>query len=173
MLKAAWTDQAFQGASDCLQVFGGHGYVREWGIEQIVRDSRVAMIYEGTNEIQAQDLLFRKVLADEGRALSGLLEGLEADLEGDASAAGARARTGLATLSDLLDALRTSGATASENLHAVAGDFLRVAALALMSWAWARLVRADAPGNGATAFERWVWPELSMRHGMVRQALIA
>ena len=173
VLKAAWTDQAFQGASDCLQVFGGHGYVREWGIEQVVRDSRVAMIYEGTNEIQAQDLLFRKVLADEGRALSGLLEGLEADLEGDASAAGARARTGLAKLSDLLDALRTSGATASENLHAVAGDFLRVAALALMSWAWARLVRADAPGNGATAFERWVWPELSMRHGMVRQALIA
>jgi hypothetical protein len=171
VLKAGWTEQAFHGASDCLQVFGGHGYVREWGIEQIVRDSRVAMIYEGTNEIQAQDLLFRKVLADEGRALSGLLKALEADLEGDASAAGSRARTGLAQLRDLLDVLRSSGDAAIANLHAVAGDFLRVAALVLMSWAWALLVRADAPGNGAAAFERWVWPELSMRHGMVRQAL--
>ena len=66
VLKSAWTHQAFHGASECLQVFGGHGYVREWGIEQIVRDSRVAMIYEGTNEIQAIDLLVRKVLADGG-----------------------------------------------------------------------------------------------------------
>jgi alkylation response protein AidB-like acyl-CoA dehydrogenase len=67
VLKAAWTHQAFYGASECLQVFGGHGYVREWGIEQIVRDARVSMIYEGTNEIQAIDLLVRKVLADGGR----------------------------------------------------------------------------------------------------------
>jgi alkylation response protein AidB-like acyl-CoA dehydrogenase len=66
--EGAFTHQAFHGASDCLQVFGGHGYVREWGIEQIVRDARVAMIYEGTNEIQAIDLLVRKVLADGGQA---------------------------------------------------------------------------------------------------------
>jgi alkylation response protein AidB-like acyl-CoA dehydrogenase len=55
-MKSVFTHQAFHGGSDCLQVFGGHGYVREWGIEQIVRDARVAMIYEGTNEIQAIDL---------------------------------------------------------------------------------------------------------------------
>ena len=70
VLKAAMTEQAFHGASECLQVFGGHGYVREWGIEQVVRDARVSMIYEGTNEIQAIDLLVRKVLADGGSGLS-------------------------------------------------------------------------------------------------------
>jgi len=70
VLKSAFTDQAFHGGSDCLQVFGGHGYVREWGIEQVLRDSRIAMIYEGTNEIQAIDLLVRKVLGDQGRALA-------------------------------------------------------------------------------------------------------
>jgi len=69
VLKAAWTRQGFLGASECLQVFGGHGYVREWGIEQIVRDARITMIYEGTNEIQAIDLLVRKVLPDGGVAL--------------------------------------------------------------------------------------------------------
>jgi alkylation response protein AidB-like acyl-CoA dehydrogenase len=62
VLKSAFTEQAFHGGSDCLQVFGGHGYVREWGIEQVLRDARIAMIYEGTNEIQAIDLLVRKVV---------------------------------------------------------------------------------------------------------------
>jgi len=73
VLKAAWTHQACYGASECLQVFGGHGYVREWGIEQIVRDARVSMIYEGTNEIQAIDLLVRKVLADGAAGLTTLI----------------------------------------------------------------------------------------------------
>ena len=80
VLKAGWTDQAFHGSSDCLQVFGGHGYVREWGIEQIVRDSRVAMIYEGTNEIQAIDLLVRKTLPDGAAALNAWLDDLAADV---------------------------------------------------------------------------------------------
>ncbi|MEK9813033.1 MAG: acyl-CoA dehydrogenase family protein, partial [Bordetella sp.] len=80
VLKAAWTEQAFVGASACLQVFGGHGYVREWGIEQIVRDSRVSMIYEGTNEIQANDLLLRKVLGDGGQQYQNLLNKLLQDL---------------------------------------------------------------------------------------------
>src|SRR5574343_1211170 len=60
IMKSVFTHQAFHGGSDCLQVFGGHGYVREWGIEQHIRDARVAMIYEGTNEIQAIDLLVPK-----------------------------------------------------------------------------------------------------------------
>ena len=71
MLKALGTEQGFAGASRLLQVFGGHGYVKEWGIEQIVRDARVTLIYEGTNEIQAIDLLVRKVLPDGGAGLAG------------------------------------------------------------------------------------------------------
>jgi alkylation response protein AidB-like acyl-CoA dehydrogenase len=173
VLKASWTDQAFHGASDCLQVFGGHGYVREWGIEQIVRDSRVAMIYEGTNEIQAQDLLFRKVLPDRGEALRQLIDALAQDLTGPADPAADRARAGLAQLDELLDAIRTHATDNVENLYPVAGDFLRVTTLALMGWAWARLVRAGAAGPGSAAFARWVWPELQMRDAMVRQALTA
>jgi alkylation response protein AidB-like acyl-CoA dehydrogenase len=171
VLKASWTDQAFHGGSDCLQVFGGHGYVREWGIEQIVRDSRVAMIYEGTNEIQAQDLLFRKVLADQGAALLGMLAELEQDLAPLDSAAATRACSGLAQLRDLVQALQAGGPALAGRLYPVAGDFLRVVTLVLMAWAWARLQAAAAPGNGAQAFARWVWPELAMRIGMVRQAI--
>src|SRR3546814_9187473 len=53
-----------------MQVFGGHGYIHEWGVEQLARDARINMIYEGTNGIQALDLLGRKVLADGGAKLS-------------------------------------------------------------------------------------------------------
>lgn len=173
VLKASWTDQAFHGSSDCLQVFGGHGYVREWGVEQIVRDSRVAMIYEGTNEIQAQDLLFRKVLSDQGRGLDALLNGLQADLQGDNAASVQRTQEGFARLRDLLAAIESSGAAAPEKLYPVAGDFLRVMTIALMAWAWSRLDAAGAPGNGGQAFVRWVWPELTMRRDMVLEALKA
>ena len=66
--KAFFTDQAFINCNLGLQVFGGHGYVREWGMEQLVRDVRITQIYEGTNGIQSMDLLSRKILADDGRA---------------------------------------------------------------------------------------------------------
>lgn len=65
VVKSLFTERGFELASNALQVFGGYGYIHEYGIEQIVRDSRVAMIYEGTNQLQAMDLLQRKVLASE------------------------------------------------------------------------------------------------------------
>jgi alkylation response protein AidB-like acyl-CoA dehydrogenase len=70
VVKAFITDNAFETTNLCLQVFGGHGYICEWGMEQYVRDARINMIYEGTNGIQALDLLGRKVLADKGEKLS-------------------------------------------------------------------------------------------------------
>ncbi len=171
VLKAAWTDQAFHGASDCLQVFGGHGYVREWGIEQVVRDARVAMIYEGTNEIQAQDLLFRKVLGDQGQALSALLAALEADPIGHDTLAAQRLRDGCAHLRSLLPGICTP--EQALRLYPVAGDFLRLVALTLMAWAWVRLeaARPAGPSPGSAAFARWVWPEAAMRHTLLLQAL--
>ena len=73
VVKAFLTDQGFESCVIGQQVFGGHGYVREWGQEQWVRDARIAQIYEGTNGIQAQDLVKRKVMADRGEALTSLL----------------------------------------------------------------------------------------------------
>jgi alkylation response protein AidB-like acyl-CoA dehydrogenase len=173
VLKAAWTEQAFHGASDCLQVFGGHGYLREWGIEQIVRDSRIAMIYEGTNEIQAIDLLFRKVLADRGLGLIALLDRLLAESSLLDSPASRRAISATDTLRELAHGLALADEAVVEKLYPVASDFLRVVALTLLAWAWARL---DASGDarvkdGSEAFARWVFPELAMRRAMVQAAL--
>jgi alkylation response protein AidB-like acyl-CoA dehydrogenase len=173
VLKAACTHQAFHGASECLQVFGGHGYVREWGIEQIVRDARVTMIYEGTNEIQAIDLLVRKVLPDGGAGMSGVLLELRDTL--DAS------READADVQRRLAQLRYLGTTVAMAAHAnpvlpyeVADDYLRVTMLTMMAWAWAR-IEAVAPQHAghacsATAFRRWVLPEFEMRLGIVKKA---
>ncbi|WP_093438500.1 acyl-CoA dehydrogenase family protein [Variovorax sp. 770b2] len=174
VLKAACTHQAFHGASECLQVFGGHGYVREWGIEQVVRDARVTMIYEGTNEIQAIDLLVRKVLPDGGAAMSAVLLELRDTL--DAS------READADVQRRLAQLRYLGTTIAMSAHAdpvlpyeVADDYLRVVMLTMMAWAWAR-IEATAGGastervRAAAAFRRWVLPEFEMRLGIVKRA---
>jgi alkylation response protein AidB-like acyl-CoA dehydrogenase len=70
VIKAFITDNAFTATNEGLQVFGGHGYISEWGMEQFVRDARINMIYEGTNTIQALDLLGRKVLGDMGKSIN-------------------------------------------------------------------------------------------------------
>ncbi len=68
VMKGVFTDRGFENAVACQQVFGGHGYISEWGMEQFVRDARIAQIYEGTNGIQALDLVGRKLGANGGRA---------------------------------------------------------------------------------------------------------
>ena len=176
VLKSACTHQAFHGGSDCLQVFGGHGYVREWGIEQHVRDARVAMIYEGTNEIQAIDLLVRKVLADGGAGLCALLDHACADLGSGALAAPVSA------CFDRLQALTRAlaGACAHDATLAywVADDYLRAVAIALLGWAGVRLEAAadTAPEpqrwRAATqALGHWVLPEFDMRCAIIDQRL--
>ncbi len=69
IIKAFLTDNGWTATSHCMQVFGGHGFISEWGMEQYVRDARINMIYEGTNTIQSLDLLGRKILGDNGAKL--------------------------------------------------------------------------------------------------------
>ena len=69
IIKAFMTDNAWLATSHCLQVYGGHGFIKEWGMEQYVRDARINMIYEGTNTVQSLDLLGRKILGDNGAKL--------------------------------------------------------------------------------------------------------
>ncbi|MDO9279031.1 MAG: acyl-CoA dehydrogenase family protein [Polaromonas sp.] len=166
VLKAAWTAQAFKGSSDCLQVFGGHGYVREWGIEQIVRDSRVTMIYEGTNEIQAIDLLVRKVLPDGGVGLFEFFQtlSLELDLQNPESA---QLLSRINELKELTSLLANKAKAEIELPYWVADDYLRAIALLLLDWAWLQIKQA-APTNPADPANelsgRWTEPASALRH---------
>jgi alkylation response protein AidB-like acyl-CoA dehydrogenase len=174
VLKAALTDQAFHGASECLQVFGGHGYIREWGIEQIVRDSRVAMIYEGTNEIQAIDLLARKVLPDGGAALSDMLLDLRQDLDA-AQPDHADVLRCLAELRYATTGLAHAARHDAQLPYWIAGDYLRAVALVLLAWAATRIdaaaPRAANPARwlrATQALRRWVLPEFALRLALVK-----
>jgi len=167
VLKAAWTNQGFHGASACLQVFGGHGYVREWGIEQIVRDARVTMIYEGTNEIQAIDLLLRKVLPDAGAALATLFEQLAAE-----QPLPPEVRQRFEQLRSLVARLARAAAYRTDLPYWVADDFLQAVALALLGWAGARI------GSGlpqwhttAHALKTWVLPAFTLHLQIIEQQL--
>jgi alkylation response protein AidB-like acyl-CoA dehydrogenase len=172
ILKAAFTEQAFHGSSACLQVFGGHGYIKEWGIEQIVRDSRVAMIYEGTNEIQAIDLLVRKVLADRGAGLAVLLSELEAELD-DCRPADTDVLRRFAELRHLTGQLAEAAIQNPALPFEAADDYLRACALALLAWAWSR-IEAAAPAamprwsEGAAALRVRVLPEFDMRMNIMQ-----
>lgn len=148
--KAFFTDNGHRGADEALQVWGGYGYVHEYGIEQTVRDSRIAMIYEGTNEIQAIDLLVRKVRGDGGAALA-LLLGL---LDDEAAACGetpalaefaAALRVQTAAARAAVAALGSAAPTDTEYPLRVADDFLRAMGLTLLAWAWARSARTALP----------------------------
>ncbi|WP_342131429.1 acyl-CoA dehydrogenase family protein [Hydrogenophaga sp. OTU3427] len=170
VLKSAFTEQAFSGASECLQVFGGHGYVREWGIEQIVRDARVSMIYEGTNEIQAIDLLLRKVLPDGGASLQALLDDLSHNLGTGAQDTALRQR--IIQLRELTQAVVLAAPREDTLAHEVAGDYLRATALVLLQWAGHQIERAapaddDRWSRPAQALRQRVLPEFAMREQMV------
>ena len=173
VLKAACTQQAFEGASACLQVFGGHGYVREWGIEQVLRDARVTMIYEGTNEIQAIDLVVRKLLPDGGAGMASLLIELRDELDASREF-DAEVQRRFAQLRYLGTTIALAAQRDPALAYEVADDYLRVVALALLAWAWARIghtapetARWMAP---AAAFRRFLLPEFEMRLGMVKRA---
>ncbi len=140
VLKAFLTDQGFAIASDALQVFGGHGYIHETGIEQCLRDSRIAMIYEGTNQIQAIDLLVRKVAADGGRRFEAWLDDLRAASPADGVLAGL-VHGGIEALRSETRALLVDARDDAELPYRVADDFLRATGQLLIAHAWAR---ADA-----------------------------
>lgn len=167
VLKALCTDQGFAGASRCLQVFGGHGYVKEWGIEQIVRDARVTMIYEGTNEIQAIDLLARKVLPDGGAALAGVLDTLASGFDAG-HLADAAVLSRFAAVRDATRELVAASAVSPTLPYEAADDYLRAVGLALFAWAW-HAIEGKADANdprwnaAAAAAHLRILPEFEMR----------
>jgi len=135
------------------------------------------MIYEGTNEIQAIDLLVRKVLADGGTGMNALLDTIASDLPKEAkasTAAAARIQTLRAVTEQIVKAAPQDAALAFR----VADDYLRAVALVLMDWAWLRIEAAvdDSTPNAearwkapAKALRSWVLPEFQMRTSIIVQ----
>lgn len=154
IVKAFITDNGWIATSHCMQVFGGHGYVREWGMEQFVRDARINMIYEGTNTIQSLDLLGRKVLGDNGRKLKKFGEKIAAFIdEHGTDEAMQEFVNPLAELGDKVTKLTNElGMKAFGNPDEVGGaavDYLRVVGHLVFAYFWARMAREALTRQGS------------------------
>jgi alkylation response protein AidB-like acyl-CoA dehydrogenase len=158
IVKAFLTDNAWEATSHCMQVYGGHGYISEWGMEQLVRDARINMIYEGTNTIQSLDLLGRKVLGDNGAKLKkfGRIVAEFVEEHGTDEAMQEFVNP-LAELGDKVTKLTTElGMKAFSNTDEVGGaavDYLRVAGHLVFAYFWARMAKvALAKQNSGDPF---------------------
>ncbi len=156
IVKAFLTDNGHIATNACMQVFGGHGFIKEWGMEQFVRDNRINMIYEGTNTIQSLDLLGRKILSNNGATLQkfGKLVGKLVAEEG-VNEKMAEFINPLAYLGDQMTKFTTEigfkGFQNPDEVGAAAVDYLRVAGHLVFAYFWARMaqvaLRQIAEGN--------------------------
>ena len=156
IVKAFITDNAWTATTACQQVFGGHGYIKEWGMEQYVRDARINMIYEGTNTIQSLDLLGRKILGNNGASLKkfGKLVAQLVEAEG-VNEKMAEFINPLAYLGDQMTKFTTEigfkGFQNPDEVGAAAVDYLRVAGHFVFGYLFARMaqvaLREIAAGN--------------------------
>jgi len=148
VIKGYLTDKGFAAAVLAQQVLGGHGYIREHGIEQFVRDARITQIYEGTNGIQAMDLVGRKLPREGGRAVRAFFELLGKDIA-DAEAAGDPAGVAAAlgpALSDLQAAtmwLAQNGMADPDNAGAGAYAYMELMGLVSLGWMWLKMAAAS------------------------------
>ena len=144
--KAFLTDNGHISTNSCMQVFGGHGFIKESGMEQFVRDNRINMIYEGTNTVQSLDLLGRKVLGNNGATLKkfGKLIGALVAEEG-VNEKMAEFITPIAVLGDQMTKFTTEigfkGFQNPDEVGAAAVDYLRVAGHLVFGYLWARMAQ--------------------------------
>jgi alkylation response protein AidB-like acyl-CoA dehydrogenase len=147
VIKSYLTDKGYANATNCQQVFGGHGYIEEQGMSQFVRDARITMIYEGANGIQALDLVGRKLGANAGRALFAFFAEIDEFVtanEGDAEMAPFTEglKNSKAWLQDGAMWLMQNGMSNFDNAGAAGHDFLNLFGLTALSYMWALQAKA-------------------------------
>ncbi|MGI9325932.1 MAG: acyl-CoA dehydrogenase C-terminal domain-containing protein [Pseudomonadales bacterium] len=159
--KAFFTDRGLDCAVLAQQVLGGHGYVQEWGVEQLVRDARIGQIYEGTNGVQALDLISRKVLKDGGATLRRMTALMRERLAGDRNVQYLQPTQQAAVLANVERLERVTASLLERcpndpNLAgAVSVEYLELAGLVLYAWLWARMAaaaHAEAQSNASATF---------------------
>lgn len=163
VIKAFLTDKGFDNTNIALQTLGGHGYIREYGVEQYVRDARIAQIYEGTNAVQALDLVGRKLPMEGGRLVRRFFEIVKADVDAAASndALAEHAKALAASLYQLQKAtmlLAERGFANPDEAGASATEYLHLMGYVAVGWQWLRMatVSSDAlaAGRGDAAFHQ-------------------
>ncbi len=157
VIKAYLTDRGYHNATNAQQIYGGHGYIEEWGMSQFVRDARIGMIYEGANGVQALDLVGRKLAMHGGRPIMTFIgeldafiaeNGDDADLKPFIDGLGA-ARGDLNTATTWL---MENSLSNFDNAGAASHEFLHLFALTALSYMWARMAKIALAKAGKEPF---------------------
>ena len=157
VIKGYGTDKGYDVANNMQQVYGGHGYVREWGMEQFVRDARIAMIYEGTNGVQAMDLCGRKLPSKGGKAIQAFFAAVGEEI------AAAKQVDGLADQAEMLEKALGQQQAATmwfmqnamqnpNHLGAGAHHYMHIMGIVSLGFMWLKMARAatDALASGTS-----------------------
>jgi alkylation response protein AidB-like acyl-CoA dehydrogenase len=161
VIKGYLTDRGFEVAVNAQQVFGGHGYIREWGMEQFVRDARIAQIYEGTNGVQAMDLVGRKLAKDGGRAVRAFFEVVGRDIAaakaaGDPAGIAEPLEKAVGHLQGATMWLAQNGMADPNHAGAGAYAYMQLMGLVTLGWMWLKMAGVSArlkdDGNEDRAF---------------------
>ncbi len=161
VIKGYGTDKGYEIATNAQQVYGGHGYIAEWGMEQYVRDARIAMIYEGTNGVQAMDLVGRKLAQNGGRAIQAFFKLVADDVAAaKENEATAQFATDLEKANGQLQAatmwFMANGMKNPENVGAGAYSYMTLMGIVAVGTMWLRMAVAasklKAAGEGDAAF---------------------
>jgi hypothetical protein len=159
--KAFLTETGFESANHGVQVYGGHGFIAEWGMEQNVRDSRISMLYEGTTQVQALDLLGRKVLMTQGESLKGFTKIVHKFCKEEADNAELKPFIDQLTSlnnewGDITMKVGMKAMQDREEVGAAAVDYLMYSGYVTLAYFWARMARqaqaALAAGTAEEAF---------------------
>ncbi|HCK84980.1 MAG TPA: acyl-CoA dehydrogenase [Hyphomonadaceae bacterium] len=156
VIKSYLTDKGYANATNCQQIFGGHGYIEEHGMSQFVRDARITMIYEGANGIQSLDLVGRKLAANGGRAIFAFFKEIDEFAE---------AHEGDPEMRPFVDGLKSSRAQLQEgtmwlmqngmsnfdNAGAAGHDYLNLFGITALAFMWALMAKAALAGKRAGA----------------------
>ncbi len=179
--KTCAAEGAFEIASLAVQVFGGHGYIADAGVEQYLRDSRIMAIYEGTSGIQSLDLLTRKVIKDGGARYKLLINAVQQDLQrSDGDPACRELQTAVRDVLQRLESctawLQDGATTAPRDVEAAATDYLQLVGLTAGAWMWLRMAAAAQSDSEADRqrhhlarfFMQWLLPQAGVHETRIR-----
>ena len=145
VVKSLFTDMGMEITSDAMQIFGGYGYTKDQGVEQLYRDNRITPIYEGTNSIQAIDLVFRKLINKNGDIIGNYIKLIEQDIEkskqkNETKLFAEKLNQYLKILIDFTSWIEKSMKKSKDDVSAACNDYLRVLGLVAVGYAWLKVL---------------------------------
>jgi hypothetical protein len=146
VVKSLFTDLAMEITSDAMQIYGGYGYTKDQGIEQLYRDNRITPIYEGTNSVQAADLVFRKLSNKNGNVINKFLD----QVKNECNSNNEKIRPFISDFNNYLDLLKKfsywmieKSKTDKDDVSAAANDYLKTLGFVSIAYAWIKVLEVS------------------------------